>query len=143
MPVLRTFDNGFGIMQLTSGYPTKNQLRNWIQNATEGVVRLVQLAADAQTYNNQVRQGSSWNYQTGGNPPNEGVAYPNAPNFTGEQLDLEIWARYNSYHNYDSVQGIWDRRPSNSSGLTYADDLARRRNSILNNNQYPPGWGGN
>jgi hypothetical protein len=146
-PVLHTFDNGFGIMQLTSGNIPKEQLWNWRQNVLEGISRLQGFTNNAQTYNNQVQQGLAWDNQTGGNPPNEGVAYPNAPEFNDDQLDRETWARYNTgyrYYDYDPNANAWvTRQFNNPAGINYANDLANRRDNINNNNQYPPLWGGN
>lgn len=48
-PVLHTFDNGFGIMQLTSGNIPKDQLWNWRQNVLEGINRLQGFTNNAQT----------------------------------------------------------------------------------------------
>jgi hypothetical protein len=131
-------------MQLTSGVIPINQLWNWQANVNEGEARADACTANAQTYNDQVQQGLHWTGATGGAPPNEGVAYPDAPEFTVEQLDRETWSRYNSgyrYHNYDSVNNKWVPRSATAPGSGYADDLATRRDAILQNNQYPPVWG--
>ncbi len=149
--VLRTPDNGFGIMQLTAGSIPINQLWNWQANVDEGESRIDGFTTAANTYNDQVQQGLLWNGTTGGSPPNEGTAYPNASEFTADQLDRETWARYNSgyrYHDYDPNAGAWVNRDAGDIGSGYyapgnafADDLATWGDNIQNNQNYPPLWG--
>jgi hypothetical protein len=81
-----------------------------------------------------------------GNPPNAGVAYPGAPNFTADQLDLEMWARYNGgyrYHNYDPSTNTWVRRIPAPSGantsLPYADAQLTMRQQV-DLGVFPAGW---
>ena len=152
LSVLRSGDNGFGIMQLTSGTIPKNELWNWKDNANEGESRADAFTASALIYNDQVQQGLPWDSNTGHQgtgPPNEGIAFPDAPEFTQDELDLETWARYNSglrYHDWTetATPGVfeWKRRVPEGAGagLTYADDLQAFRDDIINNSVFPPLW---
>ncbi len=152
LTVLRSFDNGYGIGQLTKRPPpTLSQLWNWKENVQNSLARLNSFRNDALTYLSQVRNGDPWIWDpargvgaTGGNPPNEGTSYPNAPNFTADQLDLEMWSRYNSgyrYHNYNPASNSWVRRlPGAVAGLVYADELLAVRNNVNAGNP-PGGWG--
>ena len=154
--VLRaTTDNGFGIMQLTNTpLPTVRQLWNWRANVAAGEAKLTGNAADAEHYNNQVRQGLDWDGRTGGEPPNEGVAFPDAPEFTDAEMDLEVWARYCAgyrYHDWDPGNANpemgpvrpaqWVRRcvTSTNSSCHRADVRAEIRNNIAAG-AYPPEW---
>ena len=153
--VLRSTDNGFGIMQLTNTpIPTVRQLWNWRANVAAGEAKLTGNAADAEHYNNQVQQGLDWDGRTGGVPPNEGVAFPDAPEFTDAQMDLEVWARfcgYYRYHDWDPGNSNeemgpirpaqWVRRPE--SGTNTTCDRADVRAAIRDNiaaGVYPPEW---
>ena len=153
--VLRSTDNGFGIMQLTNTpIPTVRQLWNWRANVAAGEAKLTGNAADAEHYNNQVQQGLDWDGRTGGVPPNEGVAFPDAPEFTDAQMDLEVWARfcgYFRYHDWDPGNSNeemgpirpaqWVRRPE--SGTNTTCDRADVRAAIRDNiaaGVYPPEW---
>jgi len=141
--VLHSSDNGFGIMQLTAGAIPIDQLWNWEENANEGESRADDFTDNAETYNDQVQQGQNWTGATGGTPPNEGTAFPNAPEFSNDELDRETWARYNSgfrYHDFDPAQGAWVNRNVNAPGNQYADDLNTRRDQIQQNNVFPPLW---
>lgn len=108
--------------------------------------RLNGFRANAETYASQVSSGQSWDETTGGIPPNEEIAFPDAPPFTEDELDLEMLARYNGsyrYHNWDPTAGQWVRRRAvgqdAGTSLPYADkvkDVALR----AMNGHYPSGW---
>lgn len=141
--VLHSGDNGLGIMQLTAGQIQINHLWNWRDNVNDGESRANGFTAAADAYNNQVQLGQQWTGVTGGIPPNEGMAFPNAPEFNADQLDRETWARYNSgfrYHDYDPIQNAWVNRNPTAPGNNYADDLATRKAGIQQNNVFPPLW---
>jgi hypothetical protein len=142
-------------MQLTNTpIPTVRQLWNWRANVAAGEAKLTGNAADAEHYNNQVQQGLDWDGRTGGVPPNEGVAFPDAPEFTDAQMDLEVWARfcgYYRYHDWDPGNSNvemgpirpaqWVRRPE--SGTNTTCDRADVRAAIRDNiaaGVYPPEW---
>lgn len=141
-PVLHALDNGMGVMQLTSGpTPTIKDLWNWQTNVDNGLVRLRRREQEALAYNDQVQQGLPI---TGvDEPPNIGTAYPAAPEFTENQLDLEVWARYNSnyrYHDYNPDLGAWvPRNATNPTALENADNLNAVQNSYMAGN-LPAGW---
>jgi hypothetical protein len=146
LPVLHTSDNGIGIGQLTNPVPTERQVWHWAANAAEMVARLNPFRANALVYQKQVQNGLPWTAKTGGSPPNEGVAYPGAPNFTADQLDLEMWARYNGgyrYHDYDPPTNTWVRRIPAPRGaktsLPYADALLALRQQV-DRGVFPAGW---
>jgi hypothetical protein len=137
---------GYGIGQLTTPPPTSDQLWNWTANLGAALDLLQVLRIDAVAYQQQVQTGAPWDTQTGGQAPNEGIAYPTAPDFTGDELDLEMWARYNGgyrYHNYDPIAGSWIRRLPAGQGagtsLPYAEALAKLKAQVLAGNP-PAGW---
>lgn len=149
--VLRSVDDGYGLGQLTIPRPTSRELWDWKANVDGSVARLDAFRADARTYQEQVRQGLPWDGAIGSlappapnpPPPNEGTAFPDAPAFTEDQLDLEMWARYNSgrrYHDYHPATSTWVRQPSTSTGVTeYAPELLAMRIQVDAGN-YPSLW---
>ena len=145
LTVLRAPDNGFGIGQITAA-PANRDLWSWQANVDSCVARATAFRANAMEYEAQVRLGLPWNARTGGDPPNEKVAFPAAPAFTGDQLDLEMWSRYNSnfrYHDFNPATGTWVRRlavgADANTGLPYADDCLARR-VVLDGGGILPGW---
>ena len=134
----------FGLGQLTEPLRPE-QLWNWRENATETVRRLTELRDHAWIYQTQVQNGLPWNDKTGGRPPNEGVAYPDAPAFTEDQLDLEMWSRYQDglrYHDYVDSASAWARRTDRSGdqgSLDYADELRGLCDAVLAGD-FPEGW---
>ena len=171
LTVLRADDNGFGVMQITNGpLPSNRDLWNWRENVNNGEARLDVLIGHAAVYQNQVANGLSWDGHTGGEPPNEHVAYSptaQAPDplpeegwthqpdsnwrpFTARELHLEAWARYRTgyrYHNWEPTDeeeefvGNWVRRASGSSpGPDYADIIQGYYEQVTNGS-YPGGWG--
>jgi IPT/TIG domain len=150
-PPLRGVDPGgtvgYGIGQLTTDpVPSTQELWDWYANVDSAYAKLLQLRDDAIVYQHQVQQGLPWTSQTGGKPPNEGTAYPDAPDFTDNQLDLEMYARYNGgyrYHNYNPPTQAWQRRlaPGQDVGtsLPYAHEVEAVKEQVLAGN-YPAGW---
>jgi hypothetical protein len=144
--VLTSFDFGYGIGQLTNPRPTVAQLWNWAENVAEAVRRLDAFRANALVYQHQVQAGLPWDAQTGGVPPALPGPQPMAPAFTVDQLDLEMWSRYNSgfrYHSYDPVTNSWRPRlappaPANT-GSAYAETLAAVKQQVLAG-MPPAGW---
>jgi len=144
--VLVSFDFGYGIGQLTTPAPRSRELWDWRANALDSISRLDGFRADALTYLQQVRDGTSWTAATGTrppSPPNEGQAFPDAPDFTEDQLDLEMWARYNSgrrFHDYNPATRQWERQSSGSDGiLVYAPALLKMRQQVEAGN-FPRTW---
>ena len=140
--VLRSVDEGYGLGQLTNTpIPSSQELWNWKLNALAIIDRAITALNDTLAYRNQVVNGLPWDGQTGGTPetPAEGVAAPDASPFTFDQIDMEVWARYNGgfrYHNWDPEEGQWVERPNNpapgqSTGNDYAELLAPRRDAIV------------
>jgi hypothetical protein len=151
-PPLRGVDPGgtvgYGIGQLTTTpVPTIEELWSWVANVDSAVSKLLGLRQNAVTYQEQVQQGLPWTGETGGDPPHEGTAYPDAPDFTDDQLDLEMYARYNGrfrYHNYDPITGTWVRRipvggQDATTSLPYADQVEMVKHAVLAGND-PAGW---
>jgi len=121
-------------------------LWNWRENIKETTNRLAQHRANAQAYQTQVQQGQPWDERTGGQPPGQGVAYPDAPPFSDDQLDLEMWSRYASglrYHDYLPDNKIWLRRADldadGRASLGYAESCEFVRDSVRDE-LYPSGW---
>lgn len=142
--MLHAFDDGFGTMQLTKLPIPVKQLWKWTANVAEEVSRAQGFAGNAATCNDQVQQGLDWNQETGGTPPNQGTAFPMAPEFTEGQVDRETWARYNSpfrYHSRDPIQAMWVNRNTNAPGNKYANDLTDRKSTIQDSGIFPPLWG--
>lgn len=144
--VLRAADDGYGLGQLTTPVPSSRQLWDWQANVEDSIGRLDAFRVDASTYLDQVRRGLVWDAATGNGPPfppNEGDAFPDAPDFTDDELDLEMWARYNSgrrYHDYDPVGRRWVRQRSTSTGVTrYAPELLAIRQQV-DVGTFPRGW---
>jgi hypothetical protein len=150
-PPLRGLDPkgtvGYGAGQLTvDPEPTVEELWNWAANVDSAYTRLMGLREDAVVYQQQVQQGLAWTGQTGGDPPHKGTAYPDAPDFTDDQLDLEMYARYNGryrYHNYDPATMTWVRRlpvgQDKDTSLPYADEVESVKEEVLAGH-YPVGW---
>jgi hypothetical protein len=93
LTVLRTIDGGFGVGQLTTPNPTIPQLWNWTENVADSVGRLNAARTVALVYEANGR-----------------AADPALPAFTADQLDLEMWARYNGgnfYHVQDAATHSW------------------------------------
>jgi hypothetical protein len=139
---------GYGIGQLTvDPVPETEELWSWFANVDSAVAKLLGLRQNASTYQQQVQQGLSWTAETGGDPPHEGTAYPDAPDFTDDELDLEMYARYNGryrYHNYDPIAGLWVRRiplggNDATTSLPYADQLLSLKKQVIAG-QNPAGW---
>jgi len=137
---------GYGLAQLTSPAPEVHDLWDWTWNVSNAMSRLNAFRDDAMTYCRQVQGGSPWSSATGGRPPNEGTAYPDAPDFTDNELDLEMLARWNGgyrYHDFDPDSGSWQRRlpPGQDAGtsLPYADRVLDVAAQVDTGND-PPGW---
>jgi hypothetical protein len=108
--VLRSFDEGYGIGQLTVfPIPTIDQLWSWAANAAEAVRHLTENRTQAIASMNATR-----------------AAHAGLRALTDAELDLNAWCRYNSgasYHVYDAATNDWARRapPSPGLGSDYAD----------------------
>jgi hypothetical protein len=137
-------NDGFGVGQLLAPPPTISELWNWRENVRSMIGRLSALRRRAVAYQEQVRKGQPFAGEAG-KPPNPGKAFPNAPAFTSDQLDLEMWARYNGgyrYHDYDSRTNRWVRRPARNEAVTslpYAETLLATRKQVQAG-QTPRGW---
>lgn len=145
--VLCSFDHGYGLGQLTtSPVPEPVELWDWRANVASSLARLDGFRDDALAYVEQVRTGAPWDDATGRGPPwppDEGVARPEAPDLTTDQLDLEMWARYNSgrrYHDYAPATQSWVRQPLDNPALTeYAPQLLTMRQQV-DAGDHPRGW---
>lgn len=86
----RSFDNGFGIAQLTSPAPTFEQCWDWKKNVDGGLALFAAKQRTAKTYLAQ-----------------------NNRTFTADQLAHETVSRWNggSYHVWDAKAGAWVRNP--------------------------------
>ncbi len=125
-PVLRSPSNSFGAGQLDTPSPTVRELWHWRANVDGAVGRLNGFRADALAYQRQAQH-----------------AHPEAPAFTTDELDLEMWARYNSgqrYHDWDPTGHAWVRQPSDSTGVTvYAPALLDMRRRV-DAGDFPSDW---
>lgn len=94
--------NGFGIMQLDTPPPTGFQVWNWPANVQAGLILYNQKKADAEGYPGRTKQ-----------------EFPNATDFTPDQLQMETWQRYNGGHywKWDDPNQQWVRDAPNN----YAD----------------------
>lgn len=88
---VKSFDNGYGMTQLTTPKPTASQVWNWQRNIDGGLVLFGQKRASAQTYLSQADR-----------------------TYTADQLVRETICRYNggSYHVWDEKALAWVR-PAN------------------------------
>jgi hypothetical protein len=86
---VKSFDNGYGMCQLTTPAPTFDQVWNWKRNIDGGLKLFDQKRAAAIAYLSQ-----------GGRT------------YTGEQLKYEAVCRWNggSYHEWDAKAGRWVRK---------------------------------
>lgn len=86
---IRSFDNGYGLCQLTTPVPQYEQVWNWRQNIDAGLVLFEKKRATAIAYLSQ-----------------DGRSY------TTEQLKYETVCRWNggSYHVWDGTAGAWVRK---------------------------------
>ena len=153
--VNRAKDNGFGLMQITGCEPVTNAiLWDWRENINAGKRFICSCAENAGIYVYQVRTGANWTKETGGEPENQGTAYPDATAFTEEQLNMEVWSRYNSNKRYydwkpattnPNNPGEWIQRTKetpNRTGTDYANTIHGYAVKI-SNGEYPPLWGEN
>ena len=130
---IKSFDNGYGMCQLTSPVPTFDQVWNWKLNVDGGLALFATKRAAAIQYLSQSNR-----------------------TYTDDQLKYEAVCRWNggSYHTWDSKSSKWVRNPdmlcdsatgnigwdmtdSENSGKTEAD-LHKRDSSSYSS---PPGSG--
>jgi hypothetical protein len=142
-PVLRRGDS-FGTGQLDDPSPTISELWNWRDNVATSIARLERFRLDALEYQRQIQTGQPWNAATGTldpPPPDQGIAHPEATPFTTDQLDLEMWSRYNGgrrFHDWDGQ--TWVRQPSTNTAVTvYAPALLELRRRV-EAGDLPAGW---
>jgi hypothetical protein len=88
---VKSFDNGYGMCQLTNPTPTFEQVWNWKSNITGGLALYAQKRAMARTYLSQ-----------------------SGRKFTDVQLRFETVCRWNggSYHRWDTASNQWVRSPT-------------------------------
>jgi hypothetical protein len=88
---IKSFDNGYGICQLTNPAPTFEQAWNWKRNIDAGLVLFAQKRASARTYLTQ-----------------------SGRTFTEAQLRFESVCRWNGgqYHRWDATSSQWVRTPT-------------------------------
>ena len=113
--------NGFGVMQLDNPPATAREVWDWKANVDAGLALFRQKAADARGYPARVRK-----------------QYPEATNFTPEQLKLETYQRYNggAYWKWDDAQNAWTRAAPNRYG---DESLALER--AVSGGRPPSDWG--
>jgi hypothetical protein len=112
--------NGFGIMQIDTPPATARQVWDWKANVDAGIALFATKAKDARTYPARVRK-----------------KFPDATDFTPDQLKLETYQRYNggAYWKWDDEEKVWVKSPPNS----YADDSLAIETAVLNGNP-PRDW---
>ena len=88
---LRSFDNGYGMCQLTTPEPTFEQVWNWKRNVEGGLSLFSKKRAAAKAYLSQAGR-----------------------TFTESQLEYETVSRWNggAYHAWDAAAGKWKRNPN-------------------------------
>jgi hypothetical protein len=88
---IRSFDNGYGMCQLTSPVPTFEQVWNWKLNVAGGLKLFADKRTTAITYLSQ-----------------------NKRSYSNDQLRYEAVSRWNggSYHEWDETAGKWVRHPN-------------------------------
>jgi hypothetical protein len=88
---IKSFDNGYGMCQLTTPIPTFEQVWNWTLNVEGGLKLFAQKRASATTYLSQ-----------------------NGRSYTDDQLKYETVCRWNggSYHEWDRAASQWVRHPN-------------------------------
>lgn len=88
---VKSFDNGYGMCQLTNPTPTFDEVWNWKLNVDGGLQLFAQKRASAIAYLSQ-----------------------SGRTYTGDQLTYEAVCRWNggSYHDWDAAAGKWVRRPT-------------------------------
>ncbi len=85
---LRSFDNGYGMCQLTTPQPTFEQVWNWKRNVEGGLALYLQKRASAKNFLGQ-----------------------SGRTFTESQLEYETMSRWNggAYHTWDAAAAKWTR----------------------------------
>ena len=88
---VKSFDNGYGLCQLTTPVPTFEQVWNWKSNVQAGLALYASKQVAAKSYLSQ-----------GGRT------------FTQDQLKYETVCRWNggSYHEWDEEKNVWIRHPN-------------------------------
>jgi hypothetical protein len=88
---IKSFDNGFGMCQLTTPAPTFEQVWNWKMNVDGGLALFAQKRSAAVAYLGQSNR-----------------------TFTSDQVKYEAVCRWNggAYHVWDAQAGKWVRNPN-------------------------------
>ena len=88
---IKSFDNGYGICQLTTPAPSFEQVWNWKSNIEGGLALFASKQTAATNYLGQ-----------------------SGRNYTPDQLKYESVCRWNggSYHEWDSTKSLWVRHPN-------------------------------
>jgi hypothetical protein len=88
---IKSFDNGYGMCQLTNPVPSFGQVWNWKWNVLAGLSLFAEKRAAAINYLSQSNR-----------------------TYTDEQLEYEAVSRWNggSYHEWDDHDGKWIRHPN-------------------------------
>jgi hypothetical protein len=88
---IKSFDNGYGMCQLTKPTPSFEQVWNWKSNITGGLSLFATKVSAATNYLSQAGRS-----------------------FTQDQLKYESVCRWNggSYHEWDNSQSLWVRHPN-------------------------------
>lgn len=107
-------------MQLDTPVPTGRQIWDWVANVDGGLGLYNEKQTDAREYPRRTRQ-----------------TYPNATDFTEDQLRRETWQRYNGGHYWawDDESQQWVSDPPNN----YAAKVAAYYDAV-NSGDLPPGW---
>jgi hypothetical protein len=147
-PVLAATDLGFGIGQLTNPEPERDMLWSWHANVEKMLAMLdsargvaIARCKETQKTGKQPPEKKPKNPKPGPKPKPPKVK---VPDLTADQLDLEMWCRYNAgwhYHNYRKSTNSWvrgtDRR--GKDGRIYADRLLKLRQQV-DQGKFPPNW---
>jgi hypothetical protein len=88
---MKSFDNGYGMCQLTRPEPTFEQVWNWKRNVDGGLALFAQKRAAAMSYLGQAGRS-----------------------YTASQLEYETISRWNggAYHRWDQAAARWVRTPT-------------------------------
>ena len=114
--------NGYGIMQLDNPPATASQIWDWQTNIDAGIALFAVKGEDAVTYPGRVRE-----------------KFPDALDFTPEQLRLERIQRYNGgrYWNWNDEEKRWEKA-KNSGYADHIDSIVAR----IKAGDFPSDWHG-
>jgi hypothetical protein len=117
---------GYGIGALTLPPPIAQQIWSWTANVAESIAHLGRDLANAQGFVAAQR-----------------AANPLVPAMTADQINLEMWSRYNTgsraYHRVDPTTNTWVKVTPSHAGHVYADTVMAVFNQVQAG-MPPVGW---